>query len=89
MPGDDRPDREDDVALALVDADRIGHLVALPPEPVHVRVAFLVPLRMPEPGAEHLAVDHGRAVRREHHVGQAGHRVDDAHRVAQALVGLP
>ena len=85
VPGQDGPAREHQVALALVDRPRRhDDRVTLLGEPALVGRSLGGPLGIPEPGPEHLAVDHARAVGREDHVRQPGDRRDGAHRVAQA-----
>ena len=87
--GKQRAPGKEDVALALVDEPGLADVsVAAGTEPVEIGGCFRLPLREPEFHAEHLAVDHGRAVRREHHVRQARNGIDDLHRVAKLQVDL-
>ena len=80
---------QQDVALALVGVLGHGHAEAPLAEPGRVRRGLVGPLGVPELHAQHPALDHGRAVGREDHVGQAGQRLDQLDRVAQVEVGLP
>src|SRR6185437_2772520 len=86
VPGDDRVPGEDDVAFTFVDEFSVDDLVAIAPEPVHVRGAFLMPLKVLELRAKYRAADDRRTVRREHHVRQPRHRVDGGDSVAEAYV---
>ena len=84
VPGDE------DVPLALVHVLGLVHgRPAVPAEPVHVRGRLGRALGVAEAHAEHGGVDHGGAVRREHHVGQPRDRLDDRDGVPERLIGLP
>lgn len=81
--------RDGEVSLALVD---VGRLVdggeAVRAEPVAVDLGLRRPLGMREAGAEHAAVDHGRAVGGEDHVGQVGAGVEQFDGVAERAVAV-
>ena len=78
---------DEQVALALVDELGLDDPQAGAAEPGGVRRGLGGALRVAEPGAEHGAAEHRGPVRREHHVGQAGHRGEQVDGVAELEVG--
>jgi hypothetical protein len=81
---------DEEVALALVDVPGLGDALQVEGgQAPEVGRTLGPPLGVGEPGAQGMALEDEAAVGREHHVGQAGLRLDELDLVTERQVGPP